>query len=354
MKKVILIILLFLPIFALAQSDIPKEAVFKARILEIIAEEGNAQNLKLIGENGDYVGKKFEFNGINNLDVISQQVYEVGERVLVAVNYSLDGEPSFYVIDFVRTSQIWILFVLFFVILIFVGRLKGLRSIIALMLTFFVIIKYIIPQILSGTSPVIVTLIGSFAILLIIIYITEGFKAQAHLAVISIGLSLITTIIISSLFIGLARLTGAASEDVLFLFDIEGVTINLAGLLLAGIIIGALGVLDDVVIAQVATVEEIKKTDSSLDFKSLYKKAHNVGVSHIASMTNTLFLAYAGVSLPLLILFVSGGSAFNSLSEAINTELIATEIIRTLSGSIGLILAVPIATFIASKYYSRK
>ena len=123
---------------------------------------------------------------------------------------------------------------------------------------------------------------------------------------------------------------------------------------MAGIIIGTLGVLDDVVISQVATVEEIKRANTALDFKALYQKAYRVGVSHIASMANTLFLAYAGASLPLLILFVSGTSAFGSWQEAVNTELIATEIIRALAGSIGLVLAVPIATFIASKYYSRR
>ena len=174
------------------------------------------------------------------------------------------------------------------------------------------------------------------------------------MAVISIFISLFLTIIISRAFVALAKLTGAASEDVLFLFNIEGVTLNLEGLLLAGIIIGALGGLDDVVISQVATVEQLKSANTNLKGKALFKKAYRVGVSHIASMTNTLFLAYAGVSLPLLILFVSGESVFTGFTQAINTELMATEIVRTLAGSIGLILSVPIATLIATFWFSKR
>ena len=140
----------------------------------------------------------------------------------------------------------------------------------------------------------------------------------------------------------------------MFLLNIQGASIDLTGLLLAGIIIGVLGVLDDVVISQVSTVEQLKLANKHLSQKELFKKAYQVGISHIASMTNTLFLAYAGASLPLLILFGSGTSAFANWQQAINTELIATEIVRTLTGSIGLILAVPIATFIASWWYSRR
>ena len=128
---------------------------------------------------------------------------------------------------------------------------------------------------------------------------------------------------------------------------------NFKGLLLAGIIIGALGVLDDVVISQVASVEQLFHTDPHQSKKELFKKSYKIGVSHISSMTNTLFLAYAGVSLPLLILFTSGQSAFSSWQQLIGNEQIATEIIRTLSGSIGLILSVPISTILAVNIFKR-
>jgi uncharacterized membrane protein len=287
------------------------------------------------------------------LEVLNSQLYREGDRVLVVASYGPEGVPTFYITDYVRSGTLWWLLVLFIVALVLVGRWKGLRSLISLVLTFFIIIKFIIPQILTGANPLAITLIGSFFILLIIIYITEGLSRRAHLSAISIFISLFLTVGLSQLFVSLSKLTGAASEDVLFLFNIEGATINLAGLLLAGIIIGALGVLDDVVIAQVSTVEQIHESNSSLGVKELFKKSYDVGVSHIASMTNTLFLAYAGVSLPLLILFATGQSAVANWQQAINTELIATEIVRTLSGSIGLILAVPISTWLAAWWVKR-
>jgi uncharacterized membrane protein len=124
--------------------------------------------------------------------------------------------------------------------------------------------------------------------------------------------------------------------------------------LLAGIIIGTLGVLDDIIIAQVATVEQMYSLSKDKDPVKVFKKAYQVGISHISSMTNTLFLAYAGASMPLLLLFISGESAFSGFSEIINNELIATEIVRTLAGSIGLILSVPISTVLATYFLKTK
>lgn len=362
-KITILILFLLIPFISLAQADIPEDVIFKALVTEIVNEEKTSlpdgsinqqQHLRLRGLEGEFKDKELEFNGIGEIDVLNKQIYKAGDKVLVAASFDIEGEANYYVVDYVRTSKIWILVSIFIIALIFVGRIKGLRSLIALSLSFVVITKYIIPQIITGANPLIITIIGSFLIILLIIYITEGFRARAHLSVISISISLLLTILLSNFFVSISRLTGVASEEVLFLFNNNEISINLTGLLLAGIIIGALGVLDDVVISQVATTEQIAKTGNNLCLKEIYKKSYSVGVSHIASMTNTLFLAYAGASLPLLVLFVSGGSAFNSVSQAINTELIATEIIRTLTGSIGLILSVPIATFISSWWFSKR
>ena len=364
MKKIIIIslFLLILPFLVFAQSDRETDVIFKAKIIEILAEKENIladgsmdlqQHLKMLGLEGDFNGKEFEFNGIGDINVLNKQIYEVGDKVLVVENKG-ENTNNYYIVDYARAGTLWFLAALFAAVLLFVGKIKGLRSLLSLFLSFVIIIKFIIPQIINGANPLLITIIGSIAILLIIIYITEGFKPKAHLAFFSIFISLLLTIIISQLFVSLAKLTGAASEDILFLFNIDGLNINLQGLLLAGIIIGALGVLDDVVIAQVSTVKEIASVDKELNGKAVFLKSYKVGISHIASMTNTLFLAYAGVSLPLLILFVSGESAFVSWTQAINTELIATEIIRALAGSIGLILSVPISTYIASWWFCRK
>ena len=156
------------------------------------------------------------------------------------------------------------------------------------------------------------------------------------------------------MFICLSKLTGITSEEVSYLATIGATTVNFKGLVLAGIIIGALGVLDDVVISQITTVEQLAGADNNISKRELFKRAYKVGVSHISSMTNTLFLAYAGASLPLLILFVSGQSVFTGWLQVINNEAIATEIVRTIVGSIGLILSVPIATYLAVNAFSKK
>jgi len=356
---------LFLPLGTQAQveGNEVQESIFKAEVVEILEEktvefnEQNSQiqqNLKLLGLEGEHRDKEVFFKGIGNLEVLSSQKYDVGDKVLMAHSQSPDGEDFYYIVEVVRINSIWYLLALFITILLIVGKWKGFRSLIVLAFTFFIIISFIIPQILAGANPLMITILGSLLILLVIIYITEGFRVKSHLAIASIFFSLVVTIFVSWLFVHLAQLTGAASEDILFLFNIEGTTINLKGLLLAGIIIGALGVLDDAVISQISTAKEIASSNLSYRFKEIFTKTYRVGVSHIASMTNTLFLAYAGVSLPLLILFISGESPFNSIVQIINTELIATEIIRTLSGTIGLIFSVPIATFLASWYYGKQ
>ncbi len=204
---------------------------------------------------------------------------------------------------------------------------------------------------MAGDNPLAVVLISSVFILLVIIYCTEGFKPRSHLAIASILFSLLITVFLSWLFVGLAKLSGITGEESMFLISLGQQVVNFKGLLLAGIIIGVLGVLDDVVISQVATVEQIARANQALGRIEVFRRAYQVGISHISSMTNTLFLAYAGASLPLLILFVSGQSAFSSWWQVINNEIIATEIVRTLAGSIGLILSVPIATFIASLWF---
>ena len=344
------------------ETTMPEDGFFKAEVIRIVEQkkvilsdgtETEQQNLILRGLEGDFLDKEVNFTGINDFDLINKNIYQIGDQVLMVASFDDAGQAAYYITDYVRTKSLWLLAIIFIAVLIIVGRVKGLRSLISLVLTFFVIVKYIIPGILAGTNPLFITLIGSFLILLIIIYITEGFTSKSHISVVGIFFSLIITILLANFFVSLAKLTGVTSEEVSFLLHIGDQAINFQGLLLAGIIIGALGVLDDVVISQVTTVEQIIKANNRLNKIEIFKSAYRVGVSHIASMTNTLFLAYVGVSLPLLILLVSGQTAFLNFGQIINNEAIATEIVRTLAGSIGLILSVPISTLIAVWWYKR-
>lgn len=361
MKKfLIFLFLLSIPFLCLAETG--NTEVFEAKVLDIIQEktittesgtEIVQQDVKLRGLNDEWQGRDFEVKGINDLEVVTSVQVEKGDKVLVSKSTNFEGNEQFMITDHVRRGSLYWLAAVFALLLIIVGGKQGWKAIISLLITFFVIMKLIIPNIVSGFSPLIISLFGSVIILGIIVYITWGFKKKAHIAIFSILISLGITGLISILFTKLTKLSGLADDEILFLVGNSGITINFEGLLLAGIIIGTLGVLDDVVISQISTIEQLKNANSDFKQVELYKRGMNVGVDHISSMTNTLFLAYAGASIPLLLLFTFQQEPFVGFSQIINNELIATEIVRTLVGSIGIILAVPIATFIASVYYSK-
>lgn len=367
MKKILLfrkVNILFLVFFLLIPLSVfatnsQSEQVFKAKVISILEQKEKdlendqkliQQNIKLIGLDGRLKQKEFIFYGIGDIEIIGGKVYSPGDIVLVTESFnSEDQSYNYYITDYVRSNNLILILAVFLFFLLLIGRWKGFRSILSLFLTFLVIIFFIIPQIISGINPVLVVMVGSVFILFFIIYLTEGFNLVSHLASLSIFISLILVVMISWLFIFLTKLTGAFNEDVFVLINIGQQAINLKGMLLAGMIVGALGVLDDVVISQIVSVEQIVEANPYQSWKEVYKKAYKIGVSHISSMTNTLFLAYAGASLPILMLFADSNSPFSSFEQIINNEAISTEIVRALSGSLGIILSVPIATFLAAK-----
>ena len=367
MKKIFLTILFFvllLPVLVQADTKVINEdVVFKAKVVEILdqvekqaasGQKITQQNLKLVGLEEPFLDKYVKFEGIGDIVTVKNNVYKVNDKVLVAAAYDDNGSPQFFVTDYQRNTGLLILTIVFVLSLVFVGGFKGLRSLLSLIITFFIIIKFIIPQILHGANPIAITLIGSLIILLLVLYITEGFHKRTHIAVVSIMFSLIVSIFISWIFVNLVKITSMASDEITYLVSLGDHSINLEGILLAGIIIGTLGVLDDVIISQIASVEQINEANKYQGRWEIFKKAYKIGVSHISSMTNTLFLAYTGASIPLLLLFVSGHTAFKNWSQIVSSEVIAVEIVRTLSGSIGLILAVPISTFIAAWWFKKK
>ena len=365
MKKILVIFLLcllWLPtstVFAADAEAAPDQEFFTAKVIKILAEQeitrqdgsiAVQQNIRLLGLEGEWTGREVEYIGISGLDVISNNVYREGDKVIVLSSPDTDGNEIYYITDYVRQGYlIWLLVILFLVIFA-VAFGKGIKALISLFLTFVVIIWFIIPRILAGGNPVLYTVIGSLIILAIIIYLTEGWNQKSHLAVTNIVISLFITGTLAVLFTSLARLTGSAEEEVMYLIGVGKGIIDFKGLLLAGIIIGTLGALDDGVISQVSAVEELKKANPNLTKMQIYTSAMKVGVSHIGSMTNTLFLAYAGASMPLLLIFSVRQEPFLRFSQIVNNEMIATEIVRAFVGSIGLALVVPIATALAAFY----
>jgi len=269
----------------------------------------------------------------------------LGDKVLVNRIIDTNGKEDFYIIGFSRAGYIYWIALLLALVVIIIGKFKGVRALAVLLLTFVIILKFIIPKILSGGDPLLISIIGSFFIIILSVYITEGLKRTSTISIISILISLTATGFLSVWFSAITKLTGFASEDVMYLVGSMGGNINLKGLLLAGIIIGTLGILDDVVISQVVLVKELKLANPEFSKYKIYRQAMRVGVSHLSSMINTLFLAYAGASLPLLILFSVGEPPFLTFSQVIDNEMIATEIVRTIVGSIGLVIAVPIQLF---------
>jgi uncharacterized membrane protein len=270
--------------------------------------------------------------------------FRSGQRVRLSI-LEQAGQPTFYNIrDLERGRPMVALAALFVLAVIAFGRWQGVRSLIGLACSFAVIVGFVVPAILRGRSPVPVALVGAMAIMLASLYLSHGVGRKTTAAVVGTALALALTGALTAGFVELTALTGLASEDALNAnFQVGG--ISLQGLLLAGIILGGLGVLDDVTVSQASLVFELRRADPAAGFAELTRGALAVGRDHVAASVNTLFLAYAGASLPLLVLFVSGG---DPLGTVVTAEAVAVEVVRTLCGSVGLIAAVPLTTVLAA------
>jgi uncharacterized membrane protein len=229
-------------------------------------------------------------------------------------------------------------------VILTISRWKGLRSLLSMAFSLLVIIGYIIPHILAGEDPLWVSIMGSIILLGVTLYLTYGWNLKTHAAVVSMVFVLLITGTLAVLFVFFARLTGSGDESALFLMQMLNTQINLRGLLLGGMIIGALGVLDDLVTTQASAVFELHRVNAALGFRGLFQAAMRIGQDHVAATVNTLVLAYAGTALPMLLMFSLGRGNYGFL---INYEFIAEEIVRTLVGSLGLVTAVPLTTAIA-------
>jgi uncharacterized membrane protein len=270
-------------------------------------------------------------------------LYRADDQVQVTHLARPDGSDAFFITDPNRLGPLLILFLLFVTFTVAISRWQGVRSLIGMAISLYVITQFILPLILAGYSPFLVTILGAFALLSITQYLIYGWSQKTHAAVLGILISLIITGVLATIFVEATRLTGYGSEEVGFL-QTAGVPIDPRGLLLAGILIGALGVLDDVTISQASAVFELSSANLRLSVRDLYQRAMNIGQDHIASTVNTLLLAYVGASLPVLLLFAVFPQPFGQL---LNREFITEEVVRTLVGSLGLVAAVPITTLLA-------
>jgi uncharacterized membrane protein len=216
-------------------------------------------------------------------------------------------------------------------------------------ITFAVLVKFVLPAVLEGRSPLLVAVVGSAAVMFVIMYLAHGVNAQTTTALLGTLASLAIIAVLAGMFVEAARIVNLGTEEATFL-QISASQVDLRGLLLGGIIIGSLGVLNDVTVTQASAVWALRAANPVAGAAQLYRSAMRIGRDHIASTVDTLVLAYAGASLPLLLLFVL---ASRPVGDILTGELIAEEIVRTLVGSIGLVASVPITTALAALVASK-
>ncbi|MDR3643379.1 MAG: YibE/F family protein [Candidatus Doudnabacteria bacterium] len=296
-------------------------------------------------------GQSVEVDYQDTLSDAKLQEVNVGDIIVVGTISDPINGNSYVLVDRYRLPYLGWIALLFLALAIIFGRIRGLTSVVGLLASIAILLWFIVPNILAGKNPTLVTLVGAGIIALVSMFLAHGFKQRTMLAVISTLLTLGLAQVMAYYFVIGAKLLGNGSEQAYYIQAGYFGNINLQGLLLGGIIIGTLGILNDITTAQAATVEEIHNADESLSFTKLYQKASSVGREHIASLINTLVLVYVGSSLPLFLLFTVNSK---QLWTVLNSSTIAEEIVRTLVGSMSLILAVPIATALAAYYFHNK
>jgi uncharacterized membrane protein len=273
----------------------------------------------------------------------NSDTYRVGEEVVVTFTATTDGSETATVSDRWRLPQLVWLGLVFVVAVVLVGGWRGVRALLALALTIAIILRILIPLLVDGVPPIPVAIVLATVITILAIALTEGFTAASVAAILGTAGALALTALLAAVVTGVAGFTNTLGSDLVFLQLPDGAGLDLRGLLLAAFMIGAIGVLDDVTVTQAAAVEQLSR-QAGLTGRRLYASAFAVGRSHIAATVNTLFLAYAGASLPLLVLFAVGGQP---TALVLNGEAVSIEIVRTLVGSLGIVAAVPLTTVIA-------
>lgn len=291
----------------------------------------------------------------SNFD-LQYEEYQAGNKLRIQSFPSQQNDETYYnILGQLKRPGLLALTAIFVVVVLVVGRIWGFLSLVGMGVSFLVIFQLIIPLIINGTNPILAALLGSVIIIPTTFYISHGFNLKTHVGIVSTFLALAVTGLLAIFFVQATHLTGFASEEAGFLHVERHGSIDIRGLLLAGIIIGTLGILDDVTVGQASTVEQLKKAKPNIKLWELFKQGMQVGQDHISSMVNTLVLAYSGSALPLLLLFFGNQ---RSLADVFESELIAEEVVRMLVGSIGLVLVAPLATFLAAswftKYYHQK
>ena len=353
---ILLGVFLLVPDIAPRPSDLPPIVLVHGRIVEILPATSPSEpdvRIQVVEgiPGGPATGEVVVgfLQGPNGLE--ARPDFGVGDDVIV--NISTDPDFGFIAVnDRYRVPTLALLLGLFAVAVTVVGGWRGVRSLIALALTLAVIVRIVVPLILAGWDPAWVAIAAATGVTLTTFLLTEGARRQTFAAAAGTAISLALVAVLATIFDTLARFTPLrGSEEAGFLISLGGTTLDLGGLVLAAVIFGALGVLDDVTVTQAAAIQELYEADPRTSRWLLASRAMNVGRSHIAATVNTLVLAYVGASLPLIVLFAAGRQ---DPMLVVSGEVVAVEVVRALVGSIGIVAAVPITTAIAVGLIGRR
>lgn len=324
-----------------------KDVTYLAKIVEVISNE--TKNVPNLDTTSTYQTVAVEFlsgerKGEKKIITDSNFLMSVDDKAYVRYTRTSDGTEYYSIQEPYRLHLLFWLFGLFIVTALLFGGKQGFLGLIALFVSFGFVFNLMFPAILQGGNIVFISTLGALTSLFVVMFVTHGFSRLTASAFLGCSLSVFTTVFLAKYAVGYMHLSGFSSEESVYLNLATKGSLDFVALLIGGIIIGVIGVIDDIAITQASVVNELYSSNPSMQPKVLYAKALKVGKDHMGAVINTLILAYAGASLPLVLLFyVSETPAL----ELINREVIATEIVRGIVGSIGLLLAVPLTTFIA-------
>ena len=323
----------------------PEASVVSVKMLDCGGDTGaqQAQCATAVVEILDGEGKG-DFQEIElSADVVANGV-EKGDTLVLTRDAGAEGGAAYGFFDYARGTPIVVLAIAFAVVVGLVARLRGLASLLGLAFAFFILFQFVLPAILSEDSPTLVSLVGSSAIMFVVLYLAHGFSARTTTALVGTLFGLTLVAVMGSIAVSVARLTGLTTDETIQLHTFDP-TLNFSGLVLAGVVVAGLGVLNDVTITQASAIWQLSEVSPDLTWRELYTRGMAVGRDHIASTVYTIVFAYAGAALPLLLLFelYSQPTLVTLFSSAV-----AEEVIRTLVAAIALVLAVPVTTAVGA------
>ena len=343
------IVLMFIPKIVFASDMLSEEyqlSLYNAKVIEVVDvknyKDTTVQTLKIkilnkdLKDHESIIKNTLSFNG-------SDIKLKKGDKISVHMEKD-DGEYKFYFEGYDKTGSLIVLSIIFIICTIAFGGIKGIKSLIALVFTILLILFGLVPLLLKGHNPIILSIITCVISTILTFSITNGFTKKSLIAILGVTAGLIISGLIAYIFALTTRITGFASGDAQMLQYLpSGIVFDFKGLLFASIIIGALGACMDVSMEITSSLSEIKKHHPKISNVELIKSGFNIGKDMMGTMINTLILAYSGTSLSTILIFIGFNKGF---SDIINLDSITTEIIRSLSGSIGLLFAIPATIFL--------